>query len=82
MNCPSRRAEGAGGTGAMKTTQALRIMIKVAAVSNGNGQEQIEFERYEAKYVIPPSLVTPIREFIRPFTIPDRNASGDPLNIS
>lgn len=47
-------------------------------MSNGNGNEQIEFERYEAKYVIHPSLVAPIREFIRPFTVPDRNAVGDP----
>lgn len=44
----------------------------------GNGREQIEFERHEAKYLIHPSLVPKIREYIRPFTAPDDNATGDP----
>ena len=39
--------------------------------------EQVDFERYEAKYIIHPSLVPQIREFIQPFCIPDPNTSGD-----
>lgn len=34
--------------------------------------------RYEAKYVIPPRLVPEMREFIRPFTVRDPYAHGDP----
>lgn len=34
--------------------------------------------RHEAKYIIPPSLVPEIREFIRPFVHPDPNAHGTP----
>ena len=34
--------------------------------------------RYESKYVIPRSLVAPIREFIRPFCEPDKNTKGFP----
>ncbi len=35
-------------------------------------------ERHEAKYIIHPSQVAPIRDFIRPFCIPDPFARGDP----
>lgn len=38
--------------------------------------EQSELERHEAKYVIPPSLVPDIREFVRAFCVPDPNAEG------
>ena len=41
-------------------------------------EAQIEFERYEAKYIIPRQLVPQIREFIRPFCIPDPNTEGTP----
>lgn len=34
--------------------------------------------RFESKYVIPRCLVPEIREFIRPFCIPDPNTVGDP----
>lgn len=34
--------------------------------------------RYEAKYVIPRSLVAEIREYVRPFCEPDSHTSGDP----
>ena len=34
--------------------------------------------RHEAKYVIPPALAPEIREFVRPFVVPDRHAVGDP----
>ena len=38
----------------------------------------IRLDRYESKYVIPRSLVPEIREFIRPFCIPDPYTRGDP----
>lgn len=41
-------------------------------------EENAELERYEAKYVLHPSLVPEIREFLRPFCKPDPNAGGDP----
>ena len=34
--------------------------------------------RYESKYVIPRSLVGPIRDFIRPFCEPDPHTRGTP----
>lgn len=37
----------------------------------------IELERHEAKYLIPPALMAPIRDFIRPFCVPDDNAVSD-----
>jgi hypothetical protein len=38
----------------------------------------VQLDRYEAKYVIPSRLVPRIREFIRPFCMPDPNTHGDP----
>lgn len=38
---------------------------------------QSEFNRYEAKYIIPPSLVPKIREFIRPFCVDDPHGVGE-----
>ena len=38
----------------------------------------VEFERHEAKYVIHPSLVQPIRDFINPFCVPDSHGMGTP----
>lgn len=38
----------------------------------------IQIGRYEAKYIIPKSLVPGIREFIRPFCEPDPYCKGDP----
>lgn len=38
---------------------------------------QIELERHEAKYIVHPSQVPAIREFIMPFVVPDPNATGD-----
>jgi len=43
-----------------------------------NIEQQSEFERYEAKYVIHPSLVPLIREFIEPFCRPDPHAGCVP----
>ena len=41
-------------------------------------QQQVEFNRHEAKYLIHPSLVPKIRKFIRPFCVDDPNGEGDP----
>ncbi|MFH0881093.1 MAG: polyphosphate polymerase domain-containing protein [Lentisphaerota bacterium] len=41
-------------------------------------ESQSQFDRYEAKYIIHPSLVPAIREHIQPFCIPDPNTEGDP----
>lgn len=41
-------------------------------------QLQSEFNRHEAKYLIHPSLVPQIREFIRPFCVDDPNGEGTP----
>ena len=37
-----------------------------------------KLQRYETKYVIPKSMVSEIRELIRPFCEPDPNGTGDP----
>jgi hypothetical protein len=44
----------------------------------GHVAHSILIERYEAKYIIPPSLVPKIRDFIEPFCVPDPNGEGDP----
>lgn len=44
----------------------------------GQARGDIEVERYEAKYIIPPRLVPEIRRFIRPFCCPDPHARGFP----
>ncbi|MGI8604651.1 MAG: VTC domain-containing protein [Verrucomicrobiales bacterium] len=41
------------------------------------GAKDLVIERFEQKFVIHPRLVAPIREFIRPFCIPDPNGRGD-----
>jgi hypothetical protein len=41
-------------------------------------RQQIELERYEAKYIIRPSQVPQIREFVRPFVVDDPHAQGQP----
>jgi hypothetical protein len=37
-------------------------------------QHTIDLERHEAKYIIHPGQMAAIREFIRPFCVPDENA--------
>lgn len=39
--------------------------------------ESMSLERHEAKYLIHPSQIPAMREFIRPFCAPDDNAEGD-----
>lgn len=39
---------------------------------------QVQIERHEAKYIIPPALVPEIREYIEPFCLPDPNGTGNP----
>jgi len=43
-----------------------------------NPQYDVELDRHEAKYIIHPSLVPRIREFIKPFCAPDHHGHGDP----
>jgi len=38
----------------------------------------VQLDRHEAKYVIPPQFVPEIREFIRPFCDPDPHGKGEP----
>jgi hypothetical protein len=47
-----------------------------ATVQKSIPERAIQLERYEAKYLIHPSQVEPIREFIRPFCVADANAPG------
>ena len=39
---------------------------------------EMQLDRHEAKYIIHPSLVPRIREYIRPFCEPDPNGKGEP----
>lgn len=39
---------------------------------------EVQLDRHEAKYIIPPSYVPKIREFIAPFCQPDKYGRGDP----
>lgn len=41
-------------------------------------QYDLQLDRQEAKYIIPPALVPDIREFIRPFCEPDPHSNGEP----
>ncbi len=40
------------------------------------GKDSIELERHEAKYIVHPSQMQAIRDFIRPFCAADENAEG------
>lgn len=41
------------------------------------GAKDLIIERFEQKFMLHPRLVAPVREFIRPFCIPDPNGRGD-----
>ena len=41
------------------------------------GAKDLVIERFEQKFMLHPRLVAPVREFIRPFCIPDPNGRGD-----
>ena len=47
------------------------------SVQRMNNLYDIQLDRHEAKYIIPPWYVPQIREFIRPFCIPDSHGFGD-----
>ena len=51
----------------MKVNKAARVL-----------EENVELDRYEAKYIVHPSLVPEIREFLKAFCVSDPNAEGDP----
>jgi hypothetical protein len=50
--------------------------VSALAAVRASKRQTIELERYEAKYLVPPSLVPAIREFIAPFCEPDEHAPG------
>jgi hypothetical protein len=41
------------------------------------GAKDLVIERFEQKFMLHPRLVAPVREFIRPFCIPDPNGRGE-----
>lgn len=41
------------------------------------GAKDLIIERFEQKFILHPRLVAPVREFIRPFCIPDPNGRGE-----
>ncbi len=41
------------------------------------GAKDLIIERFEQKFVLHPRLIAPVREFIRPFCIPDPNGRGE-----
>ena len=45
---------------------------------NKRAEFDIQLDRHEAKYIIPPSLVPEIRHFIKPFCDPDPHGTGNP----
>lgn len=40
--------------------------------------DRLHFERYEYKYLVPESIIDRVREFVRPYVVPDRHAEGRP----
>ncbi len=53
-------------------------MANLAVAGNKRARFEVQLDRHEAKYVIPPSMVRPIVEFIEPFCEPDPNGTGTP----
>jgi hypothetical protein len=51
---------------------------RAAAAAKRKTTFDVQLDRYEAKYVIPPELVPQIREYIRPFCEPDPYGVGTP----
>lgn len=70
-----------------RTSERFRDLLQIgiekkkAELFTGEGTRarfDIQLDRHEAKYIIPRSMVPKIREFIRPFCVPDPHGSGDP----
>lgn len=81
------RAQDAGGAGTASAGDILRqrltgsIARRRAQLFNHAGQRalfDVQLDRHEAKYIVPPRLIQPIRDFIRPFCQPDTHGQGDP----
>ena len=53
-------------------------MVRESDNKKSTLEQQSQFDRFEAKYIIHPSLVPAIREHIAPFCVPDPNAEGEP----
>ncbi|MBN1674522.1 MAG: polyphosphate polymerase domain-containing protein [Kiritimatiellae bacterium] len=56
----------------------MRTQESTKSVKDRWAGKNILLERHEAKYLIPSSMVPSIREFIRPFCIPDPHTRGTP----
>lgn len=53
------------------------IMSKQNGSASWEKRASIDLERHEAKYIVHPSLLPAIREFIKPFAYPDPHAKGE-----
>lgn len=43
-----------------------------------NPRFELLLDRHEAKFVLPPGMIPQIRDYIRPYCLPDKNGCGDP----
>jgi len=59
----------------MRTLESNRFLVQKR---DRGAREDIGLERYELKYIVRPSQLADIRDFIRPFVVSDPNASIDP----
>lgn len=82
-----------GSKASQEMTEAFRKTLDkkkrekaFATASTGTAEPAEKYkvvpDRYEAKYIIPKRLLPEIREFIRPFCLPDPHGKGDPPEYS
>lgn len=57
-------------------------MARHSRSRSANAEYHMRVERHEAKYLVPRSLLAPIREFIAPFCEPDPHGRGNPPEYS
>jgi len=67
-----------GGDGGRRFEQLKGAAPELVKRREPGSPEDVGLERYEMKYIIHPSQVHGIREFIKPFTVADPNAGVDP----
>jgi hypothetical protein len=60
---------------AMRAIDPTRLLVQKR---DRGAKEDVGLERYELKYIVHPSRLAEIRDFIRPYTITDPNAGVDP----
>lgn len=56
--------------------QLAKMMIQSDQVKTENADFSTELDRFEAKYIIPRGLVTPIQDFIRPYCEMDKHCAA------